>query len=310
MNKILKDTSSNGHERPWKQKKLSNLTYAAYLEVLKFKKANNVGQCGNVLSFAKTEDGLRLYQTWFCHSRLCPLCSWRRSIKNSYEMRVILDKLYKDYPSVNFLFLTLTEKNSRFGELRDSLKTMNRSIYRLFKYKAVRRDLLGYARSTEITVNRDDYTFHQHIHILLAVKSSYFNRGHYLTQKDWSELWKKARKIDYLPVVNVKKVTASKKDSSLIASAKEVAKYQVKDSDYITDDEKSDLPIVDELEHALAGSRQISFGGLMKIIRHELLLDQKEDDLINADNSKVKDDIVGTVMYRWNNKVSNYVRWE
>lgn len=310
VNEILNDTSKNGHSRPWKQKKLANLTYAEYLGVLNFKKAHNVKKCGNVLRFVKTENGLKLYQAWFCHSRLCPLCSWRRAMKNSYELRVVLNAAYKKQPHAEFLFLTLTEENSKLGQLRKNLTAMNSSIRRLFQYRDVKRDLLGYVRSTEITINRQNMTFHQHMHILLMVKSTYFKSGHYLTQNDWSFFWQRARKLDYVPVVNVKKVTASKKDSSLIASAKEVAKYQVKDSDYITDDEKSDLPIVDELEHALAGSRQISFGGLMKIIRHELLLDQKEDDLINVDDEKGKDDVLDTVMYRWNTKVSNYVRWE
>lgn len=310
-NEILKDTSKNsGKVRPWKQKKLANLTYAEYLEVLNFKKAHNVSKCGEVLQFAKTDNGLKLYQTWFCHSRLCPLCSWRRSIKNSYELRKILDMAYKKEPSAIFLFLTLTEESSKLGELRKNLTSMNRSIYRLFKYKDVKKDLLGYVRSTEITVNRDNLTFHQHVHILLMMKSSYFSRCHYLTQEKWSQLWQRARKLDYKPIVNIKKIRASKKDNSLIASAKEVSKYQVKDYDYITDDEKGDLVVVDELEHALAGTRQLSFAGLLKEIRHDLLLDEKEDDLINVEDEKENDNIVDTVMYRWNSKVSNYVRWE
>lgn len=308
---ILKDTSKNsGRVRPWREKKLANLTYSEYLEVLKFKKAHNVRECGNVLQFAKTNNGLKLYQTWFCHSRLCPLCSWRRSLKNSYELRQILDTAYKKEPSAIFLFLTLTEESSKLGKLRKNLTSMNRSIYRLFKYRDVKKDLLGYVRSTEVTVNRDNLTFHQHVHVLLMMKSSYFAKGHYLAQKDWSQLWRRARKLDYVPVVNVKKVRASKKDSSLVASAKEVSKYQVKDYDYITDDEKGDLTVIDELEHALAGTRQISFAGILKKIRHELLLDQKEDDLINVDSEKEKNDVVDTVMFKWSSKVKNYVRWE
>lgn len=308
--KILHDTSKNGHVRPWKEKKLSNLTYAQYLEVLKFKKAHKVRQCGEVLRFAKTADGLKLYQTWFCKSRLCPLCSWRRSMKNSSELRVILDEAHKQEPNAVFLFLTLTEENSKLGELRKNLTQMNASIRRLFQYKGIKRDLLGYVRSTEITVNRDNLSFHQHVHILLLVRASYFTRGHYLTQKQWSKYWQKARKLDYLPVVDVKKVRKSKKDDSLVASAKEVGKYQVKDYDYITGDEKGDLVVLDELEHALSGTRQISYGGLLKQIRHDLLLDGKEDDLINIDGDKDCERVVDTVMFKWNSAVKDYVGWE
>lgn len=307
---ILSDVSKSGQERPWKSKKLANLTYAEYLEILKFKKAHHVSECGNVLQFAKTDQGLKLYQTWFCHSRLCPLCSWRRSIKNSYELRVILDNAYQQEPSSVFLFLTLTEENSKIGTLRQNLTMMNGSIRRLFQYKAVKKDLLGYVRSTEITVNREENTFHQHVHVLLMMKSTYFKNDHYLTQEEWSQLWQRARKLDYKPVVNVKKIRASKKDSSLIASAKEVSKYQVKDNDYITDDKKGDLVVVDELEHALAGTRQLSFGGLLKEIRHELLLDQTEDDLINIDGVDDSKNVVSTVMYRWNSQVKDYVSWK
>ena len=310
VNKILNDTSKNGHSRPWKQKKLANLTYAEYLGVLNFKKAHNVKKCGNILRFVETDNGLRLYQAWFCHSRLCPLCSWRRSMKNSYELRVVLSEAYKKQPHAEFLFLTLTEESSKLGQLRENLTAMNSSIRRLFQYRDVKRDLLGYVRSTEITINRENMTFHQHMHILLMVKSTYFKSGHYLAQKQWSFMWKRARKLDYLPIVNIKKVHKSSKDSCLIASAKEVAKYQVKDFDYLSDDRKGDLVIVDELEHALAGTRQISFSGLLKSVRHDLLLDKSEDDLVNINNEKDSNVVVNKVLYKWDSVVKNYIRWE
>lgn len=307
---ILKDTSKTGKVKPWKAKKLANLTYSQYLEVLRFKKAHRVKECGDVLQFAKTADGMKLYRTWFCHSRLCPLCSWRRSMKNSYDLRKILDEAHKRKPTGIFLFLTLTEENSTGSQLRDNLVSMNGAIRRLFQYKAVKRDLLGYVRSTEITVNRECFSFHQHLHLLLMVKPTYFSKGHYLTQKEWSGLWKRARKLDYEPIVNVKRIRKSKKDRSLVASAKEVAKYQVKDFDYITDDASVDIPVVKVLERALAGTRQLSFSGLLKQIRHDLLLDEKEDDLVNVNGESDKDAVVDTVMYRWNSEVKDYLRWE
>lgn len=309
-NEILNDTSRSGKVRPWRTKKLASLTYAQYLEVLDFKKANRVRSCGNLLRFMKTPSGLKLYQTWFCHSRLCPLCSWRRSMKNSFELRKVLEEAYRRKPHATFLFLTLTEENSQLGSLRKNLVSMNASIRRLFQYRAVKRDLLGYVRSTEITINRNDFTFHQHLHVLLMVRSTYFRKGHYLTQKDWSGLWKRARKLDYVPVVNVKKIHSSRKSSSLIASAEEVGKYQVKDFDYISDDREGDLVITNELERSLAGTRQISFAGLLKVIRHELLLDESEDDLVNFGDDKDGNVVIDDVMYRWNNSVKNYVRWE
>ncbi|MFH4931402.1 protein rep, partial [Staphylococcus cohnii] len=48
-NEILKDMSKSGKQRPWKEKKIDNVSYAEILEILKVKKAYNVKQCGSVL---------------------------------------------------------------------------------------------------------------------------------------------------------------------------------------------------------------------------------------------------------------------
>lgn len=311
--KVLKDTPKySGRVRPWREKKLDNLTYAQYLEVLQFKKANRVRDCGDVLQFSVNEDGMKLYQTWFCHSRLCPLCSWRRSLKNSYELQQILDVAHSKYPNAIYLFLTLTEENSELGELKLNLKNMNSSVRRLMQYKKVAKNMIGYVRSSEITVNRKNYTFHQHMHLLLLMKTSYFNSSDYLTKNDWVKMWRRARKLDYDPVVDIRKIRTKSKhgQSALVDSAKEVAKYQVKNSDYITTDEKSDLIVLNELEKGLQGSRQLSFGGVLKDIRHNLLLDKNEDDLINVGSSDDSAGIVKKVMYKWNSSVSDYVSWE
>lgn len=306
---ILVDKAKNGKIRPWKEKKLANLTYAEYLQILEIKKAFRVKKCGNLLTFTKSENGLKLYQTWFCKSRLCPLCAWRYAMKNSYELSSILDVFYKRYPKSRFLFLTLTEENAKQGELKETLTKMNRSLYNLFKYKKVQKDLLGYVRSTEITVNRKEKSFHQHIHIILAVSPTYFNKGRYLSQDDWSKLWQKARKLDYKPVVNIKTVSDSKKDKSLVASAKEVAKYQVKSSDYITEDVESDLEFLKELEKALFHKRQLSFGGEFKTIRKELKLEEHEDDLVHVDGENTSAAETEKIIFLWNNEVKNYVNW-
>ena len=115
MQEILKDIDKFGNERPWRDKKLANLTYAEYLRVLAFKKAHNVKECGNVLTFRKmaekgSQGHLKLYQTWFCHGRLCPMCNWRRRIKQSGELKQILSEAVKKESKGRFIFLTLTEK--------------------------------------------------------------------------------------------------------------------------------------------------------------------------------------------------------
>ncbi|TPR41944.1 protein rep, partial [Apilactobacillus micheneri] len=203
--KILNDVTKNGKRRPWKEKKLENITYGDYLLMLHYRKASRVKECGNVLRFKKYQDGhLKLYQTWFCKSRLCPLCAWRRSMKNSNQLQSILTEAHKEYPKGRFLFLTLSSKNTYSDSLKSELKKYGVSFNRLIKYKKVSKNLLGYVRSTEITVNQDDGSYNQHMHVLLFVSSRYFKGDgeNYISQKEWTKFWRKAMKLDYYPMVN------------------------------------------------------------------------------------------------------------
>ncbi|WP_257245070.1 hypothetical protein [Staphylococcus aureus] len=51
VNKPFKDITKTGKTRPWREKKVANITYAELLQILEFKKFNNVKQCGEVLEF-------------------------------------------------------------------------------------------------------------------------------------------------------------------------------------------------------------------------------------------------------------------
>lgn len=316
--KVLNDVSASGYKRPWKEKKLDNLTYADYLEVLNFKKAHNVKDCGETLEFVKTKDGrLKLYRTWFCHSRLCPLCAWRYSIKNSYDVSRILDKAKNNNEDIEFLFLTLTVKNVDLKALKSTIKTVHKAFNRMIQYKRVANVVQGYIRSTEITINRQTDQAHPHIHAVLVVPRGYARRKQlkrYIDIDEWRSLWRKALKADYDPVINVQKVKARKRkgkkaEKSELAAAKETAKYQVKSSDYITGDRQRDLLYIENLEQALANTRQFGFGGVLKNIRHDLKLDEKEDDLINVDDEKESESEPEKVTYKWNFKFNNYIQF-
>ncbi|HED9231423.1 TPA: protein rep, partial [Salmonella enterica subsp. enterica serovar Enteritidis] len=154
-NETLKDMSKNGKQRPWREKKIDNVSYADILEILKIKKAYNVKQCGNVLEFKASDDGyLKLYKTWFCKSKLCPVCNWRRAMKNSYQAQKVIEEVVKEKPKARWLFLTLSTKNAIDGEtLENSLSELTKAFHKLFRYKKVSKNLIGFMRSTEVTVN-------------------------------------------------------------------------------------------------------------------------------------------------------------
>ncbi|MEJ7532571.1 protein rep [Staphylococcus hominis] len=289
-NKTLKDITKNGKQRPWREKKLDNVSYADILEILKIKKAYNVKQCGNVLEFKPSDDGyLKLYKTWFCKSKLCPVCNWRRAMKNSSQAQEVIAEVVKEKPKARWLFLTLSTKNSISGEhLDQSLKEMSKAFNKLKMYSKVKKNLVGFMRSTEVTVNKNDGSYNQHMHVLLCVESAYFKKqGQYIKQSEWVDLWQRALQVDYRPVAHIKAIKPNKKgDKDIQAAIKETSKYSVKSSDYLTGNHEKDAEIVQDLEQGLYRKRMLSYGGLLKQ-KHKIL---NLDDAENGDLIKTSDD--------------------
>ncbi|EZW38845.1 protein rep, partial [Staphylococcus aureus] len=286
-NKTLKDLTKSGKQRPWREKKIDNVSYADILEILKIKKAFNVKQCGNVLEFKPTDEGyLKLHKTWFCKSKLCPVCNWRRAMKNSYQAQRVIEEVVKEKPKARWLFLTLSTRNAIDGDtLEKSLKHLTESFRRLFKYKKVSKNLIGFMRSTEVTVNKNDGSYNQHMHVLLCVESKYFRGSeNYISQNDWINLWQKALQVNYRPVANIKAIKPNQKgDKDIQAAIKETSKYSVKSSDFLTDDDERNQEIVNDLEKGLYRKRMLSYGGLLKQKHKILNLDDAEDgNLINT----------------------------
>ena len=312
--KVLVDKSRSGKVRPWRERKLENLQYGDYLQILNYKKAHRVKECGEVLRFVEDEQGhKKLAQTWFCHSRLCPLCNWRRAMKQANQLTQILEEAVKQRKTGRFLFLTLTVENTTGKQLKSELRQMGRAVRDLMRYKKPAKNLLGYVRSTEVTVNHkaDQPMYHHHMHVLLFVKSLYFKGSdNYISQSEWTGYWQRAMKLTYVPIVNVEAVkpNVKRQKNSLLASAQETAKYQVKSKDILTNNPEQDLRVIDDLEQALAGSRQISYGGLLKEIRKQLQLEDVEnDDLINTDSGDQEtDQVVREIVAKWDYQLKNY----
>jgi len=309
--KPFKDKDKNGKDRKWKERKFANIDLAASLERLGYRNFNNVYECAEVLRFREQEDGsLKLFQTWFCKKKLCPICNWRRSMKYSYQAEEVITEAIKQYPKGRFIFLTLTVKNVNGDFIKQEITQISEGFRRLMLYKKVDKNVIGYLRALEITysTNRDDY--HPHLHVLLFVSSSYFtgNGNNYISQDEWTSLWKKAMKLDYTPVVNVKAVKATEK-YDLKGAILETAKYPVKPLDLLNDDfsaETKDM-ITDDLTKGLHRKRQIGFGKLFKEIRKELQLeDIEEGDLISVEEDDENTSSVKEVIAKWNWERQNY----
>lgn len=232
-------------------------------------------------------------------------------MKHSIQSQKVIAEVMKRKPKCRWLFLTLSVKNVYDGEeLDQSLKDMAIGFNRMMKYKKIEKNLIGFMRATEVTVNNIDNSYNQHMHILICVESTYFsNTEHYINQKQWVKFWRKAMKLDYDPVAHIQIVRPKNKHKSDVESVvAETVKYPVKDTDFRTDDIEKNLKRVADLEEGLYRKRLISYGGLLKEIHKELNLDNVEDgDLVHVDEEEkeVSKDAYSVMAY-WNWERSNY----
>ena len=165
------------------------------------------------------------------------MCQLRRSRQWLAKFYQAAPAVQSQYPTDRFLLLTLTVRNPRLTDLRETLKAMSTAWARLTKttnFRAVR----GFIRSTELTKGKDG-TVHPHYHVLLQVRPSYFSGTDYITQADWVQAWRKAMRLDYDPVVDIRRVKPAKDApeglTASLAGAVEVLKYTSKGSDLLTD---------------------------------------------------------------------------
>lgn len=313
---ILSDKDVKGKERPWRDKKMKTIPLAESYKRLGIKKYYRVRDCGDYLEFKKFSDNtLKLNKANFCKVRLCPMCSWRREKKTFTQVSKVMDKALEE-KEYRFLFLTLTCKNVLGSDLLDTLNDLFHSFKKFTERKKIKSAIKGWFRALEITHNLDvdskDYdTYHPHFHVILMVNKSYFNDpNYYISQEEWTSLWKQSMKVDYTPIVNIKVFkTGTKKE--VAKSVSESAKYTVKDNDYIVvgDEEMTDSAVM-ILDKALENRRLIAFGGELKKIHKQLSFDDAIDgDLIHRNDDEIREDIEFIIQgYKWHIGYKQYFK--
>ena len=302
---VLLDKNRNGKDRDWRGRKIMSLKLADVFEKLGYKRTmiERIQSCGEVLNFIRREDGsLKLYQAYFCKNKLCPMCNWRRSMKYSYQTSRIVDDAIKQEPKGRFIFLTLTVKNVQGSDLNKTLSSLTQSFDRLFRRAKVKKNLIGYLRSVEVTHNEITGEYHPHIHVLLMVRPSFFqSKKDYITQKEWSKMWSKSLKVDYIPMVDVRAVKETGK--GVKGAILETAKYPTKPIKLDIENKQ----VVDDLYNGLYRKRQLGYGGLFKTIKKQLALDDAENgDLIHTSDDSESLSEGTKIVAIWNATKQNY----
>ena len=252
--------------------------------------------CSELLEFGLQhgEDALKmkLRSARFCRVARCPVCQWRRSLMWKAKAYRVLPKIVQAYPTHRWLFVTLTQKNVPIGQLRDTLKAMNKGYQRMVQRKIWPG--IGWLRSTEVTRGRDGNA-HPHFHCLVLVSPVYFSGKAYLKKADWIELWRDCMRFDYKPVMDIKAVKSGDNPSSLIP---ELLKYVTKESDLVADREW-----FLELTRQLYKMRLVATGGVLKQFLKEL--EQEPEDLIGESDDSSEEDLM-SLYFGWRRSEKKY----
>lgn len=314
----------------WRSHKMESLSLSDSFGRIGFEnKAERVSHCGDLLEFKRYDSGdMNLHRANFCKVRLCPMCSWRRSLKIFGQVSNVMNYLTENY-EYRYIFLTLTVKNVLGDKLSSELDILFKAFNLLTKRKEFKNVSQGWFRCLEVTHNweRDDY--HPHFHMVVAVNKSYFSYPKiYLSQHNWVELWKSCLGVDYDPIVWVETVKPNKGDANNFSKGvAEVAKYAVKSNDYLVNIPKgkeNDIDFVNEahaitdnivsiIDFALRNRRLVAHGGKFKEVHKLLNLDDVENgDLVNTDNDdSIRDDLGYIIVkYRWNCGYKDYYKFE
>lgn len=326
---------------------------------------DRIKECGSWLQFGMCPDGDGhwLQQANFCNVKVCPLCMWRRSKKLTSQVMDVAHAVQIAQP-VRFLLLTVTLRNveagfssaeadrpeaaaKRLSDAMDQLlmgfDRMTRQSFPRWKPGKWRKDgtrleadILGYYRTLEITRNLDEDawrneskwygSYHPHLHVLLVVRPSYFTRG-YISQKKWTTQWKKAAKLDYDPIIDIRPLRPKGKpdgdprkldEQEVLSGVLETAKYLTKPH-FLAPDKADAVATQTQrtLSLAVYGRKLTGWGGIMAETKKALALDEAESDdadLVHVDSTNTTcqcptcgSDLAEEV-YRWHGGQRDFFR--
>lgn len=264
------------------KKQAGNLAYILYLQSIEKNSdgllvtADRVAQCSSVWTGFKCPECGRLHgmMTYGCKHRLCPLCSVRKSRAVAAQAMQVIESIQRKYADLDYHLLTLTQRNVSAEQLPDEIDRLLNAWSSLRFLRLVRRDLIGWARTIEITVGSDG-TYHPHIHAILLLK-----KGSPLsTQAAWRALWKESLHLQYEPICDCRPLSDT-------AAVYEVSKYVTKVSKVLGNPNLGQCyDDVDAITTAVYGRRLRSYGGIWAKERKALRMvdvDTMDDGQLSA----------------------------
>lgn len=226
--------------------------------------------CGTFIKYKVCPDCGTFYveKTNLCRDRFCPVCNWRLSLKRYVKMHEVFDIIDQRYPGAVYTMVTLTLKNCDKEYIDLALNRINEAWHRIYCSKKFRELVAGYAKSIEITYNKQTHQFHPHLHIIVMWNGREHNN--YIISR-WVNLINKYG--DELAVHEAQEghEIYMTEDGSTFGESKlgailEVFKYAIKNNDL------EDMPLSEfkALLFSVNSRRFVSFGGIIKAVAAEV----------------------------------------
>lgn len=280
----LKELSSRKAQQEYFSKKL--IEAFEKTEMATERKISSLQDCGTYINLRP--DG-SIKGANFCKNKLCPMCQWRLSRKTFGKLAKMQELVEKQHNDLQYIFVTLTIRNME--SLSEGIQALLSAFYRFSNDRTVKAIQDGFVRTMEVTYNCKRNTWHPHIHIIFAMKPVYFKQK-YMRKATWAKLWQRALRADYIPQVDVRKVSEdsiSDNDSNIISGTRiqaiaEIAKYAVKPFDLKTARE-DETDLYAELLTATYHRRLRAYSGVYKeaakavgMTENEILTDEVPDE--------------------------------
>ena len=158
----------------WYMKMFEEFDYKLYKN-----KAENINACFKFQAWDVYEKNKILDNKahFRCRNRFCVNCQILINSYHAWKLKPVL----REYESEGYkpYFLTLTVPNCKFGDLRETIKKMNKTYYKLFqkfnaddrrKYSGRLMKIYGSIKVLEISVNHEKQEFHPHFHVLVLLQ--------------------------------------------------------------------------------------------------------------------------------------------
>lgn len=237
-------------------KKMQVLAYERIMHAKRHHSAKQVARvhdCRHMIVLAADSKGKHrtVLRTDSCSWRYCPICEAQRAAERATKFGGIMQAATV-IDGVQWIFATLTVPNVSGHRLAGAIKGLQEAWRRISRRTDLKRLFgTGTIKKLEVTYNHQLRSFHPHLHILCAVKPSYFRDV--VNREELLAAWQDATGNRKITQVNISAANDPE------TAADELGKYVAKAEDYL-----ASQAVFDVFDEALHGVRMFSLSGICK----------------------------------------------